>query len=71
MTEDQVKHALAKYGFTRICTEAFLHGDSGILLTDLHPRNIRIVDGEPVPFDAIAQFASERVLEWWRKRRDP
>ena len=70
-TDDQVKHALSKYGFARICTEAFLHEDSGILLTDLHPRNIRIVDGEPVPFDAIAEFASERVLEWWRKRRDP
>lgn len=68
-TDEEIKTALGMFGYRKICTEAFLHEESGILLTDLHPRNIRIVDGAPVPFDAIAEQASVRVMEWWRQRR--
>ena len=41
---------------------------SKILLTDAAPRNVRVVDGIPVPFDAMAEIASPRVVEWARGR---
>jgi len=39
----------------------------GILLTDAAPRNVRIVEGRAVPFDAIAEVAEDEVVRWIRK----
>jgi hypothetical protein len=45
----------------RRCVEV-LNFESGILLTDAAPRNVRIVDGAIALFDAIASLASDEVL---------
>jgi 5'(3')-deoxyribonucleotidase len=45
-----------------------------MLLTDAAPRNVRVVEGIPVPFDAIAQKAEGRLLDWcmnrWHELKD-
>lgn len=56
--------SLSLHGFERISEDAYLHRETGILLTDAAPRNVRIVDGKPVPFDAIAMLATDAVVEW-------
>ncbi|HEV7401787.1 MAG TPA: hypothetical protein VGO11_02630, partial [Chthoniobacteraceae bacterium] len=63
-----IRKAMLPYGYREISEDAFLDFDSGVLLTDLAPRNVRIVEGIPAPFDAIAQLASPAVLAWARGR---
>jgi len=63
-TELEIEEAFLPYGFRRISEGAFLHDESRILLTDAAPRNVRIVTGVPVPFDAIAEVASQEVINW-------
>lgn len=59
-----IRDALAKYNFREISEDAFLHFPTRLLLTDVAPRNVRILGGEPVPFDAIAQAAPPNVFTW-------
>lgn len=59
-----IRDGMEQFGFKQVSEDAFLQGSTGILLTDVAPRNVRIVDGVPVPFDAIAMFAPETVLVW-------
>ena len=65
----EIREALAQYGFNEISEDAFLDFETGVLMTDVAPRNIRIVEGIPVPFDAITQMATPRILEWAKARR--
>ncbi len=64
----EIREALAKYGFREVSTHAFYQPGMRLLLTDAAPRNVRIVDGVPVPFDAIAQIVTGRVLKWCGER---
>jgi len=64
----EIREALAKYRFHEVSTHAFYQPEIRLLLTDAAPRNVRIVDGVPVPFDAIAQVASGRILTWCEER---
>ena len=66
-TEMEIEQALLNYGYRKISEDAFLNEENRILLTDAAPRNVRIRDGIPTPFDAIAEISSDRVLEWARK----
>ena len=61
---NHIRNALKDFGFVEISEDAYLNSDTRILLTDAAPRNVRIVDGIPVPFDAIAQIASDELLTW-------
>lgn len=63
-TPKEIRAALREYGFYEISMSAFFHPGTQVLLTDAAPRNVRVVDGIPIPFDAIAQVASGRVLDW-------
>lgn len=63
-TRSEIQSHLAIYGFRRISEDTYLHGGTHILLTDAAPRNVRIIDGIPVPFDAIASIASPVVIAW-------
>lgn len=67
--EREIQDAFLPHGYQKISEGAFLHHGSGILLTDAAPRNVRIIAGAPVPFDAIAQIASPEVIEWANCRR--
>jgi hypothetical protein len=63
-TEHEIEDAFLPYGFRRISEGAFFRKESLVLLTDAAPRNVRVVGGVPVPFDAIAEIASPEVIEW-------
>jgi len=63
-TEEAIRESLAPYGFRRISTDTYLNPTTKILLTDAAPRNVRIIHGVPVPFDAIAAYATPVVLDW-------
>jgi len=63
-TQGEIINAMANYDFIKISQDAFLDPSSELLLTDAAPRNVRIVGGIPVPFDAIAQVASIETMDW-------
>lgn len=63
-TDLEIEVALKEYGFQAISRHTYFQPDTKILLTDAAPRNVWIIQGIPVPFDAIAEIASSRVLEW-------
>ena len=69
-TEQEIEDSLLPYGYRKISEGTFLHNASRILLTDAAPRNVRIVSGTPVPFDAIAEIASRKIMEWAKSRMD-
>ena len=64
--EQEIEQALLRYGYRKISADAFLNDENEILLTDAAPRNVGIERGIPTPFDAIAEMAPKRVLEWAR-----
>lgn len=68
-TPQEIRTAFAKYEIKEVSEGAFYDTETRILLTDAYPRNVRVVDGDPVPFDAIAQIASGKWLEWCEVRR--
>jgi len=70
-TKKEIRAAFEAIGYYEISEDAFLNFELGLLLTDAAPRNIRILDGEIIPFDAIAQDASHRVWTWILKSEDP
>jgi hypothetical protein len=51
-------------GFREISRGAFFLKEAGVLLTDAAPRNVRIVEGLAIPFDAIAEVAEDEVVRW-------
>jgi hypothetical protein len=60
----EIEQAMLAYGFHIVSEGAFFEPRSKLLLTDAAPRNVRIVNGGPVLFDAIAEIASPEVLGW-------
>lgn len=63
-TRKEILESLLPYRFVNISDDAFLNFETRILLTDAAPRNVRIVDGTPALFDAIASFAPDKICEW-------
>jgi hypothetical protein len=55
---------MCEEGFLEVSRDAFYLPTFGILLTDAAPRNVRISGDSAIPFDAIAETASEEVIHW-------
>jgi hypothetical protein len=66
-SESEIAESLSRYGYQRISVDTYLNGRTNILLSDAAPRNVRIINRVPVPFDAIASFATPEVLAWVAK----
>ena len=64
----EVVQALGAFGFREICPNTFYSEEDDLLLTDAAPRNVRVIEGIPVPFDAIAEVATGDTLRWIRQR---
>jgi len=64
--EAEIEAAMLPYGFGKIAKDAFLNVGTRVLLTDAAPRNVRVLNGIPIPFDAIAEVPSNSVLQWAR-----
>jgi hypothetical protein len=67
-TETQIAQALAAFGFKKVCPNTYFSEEDNLLLTDAAPRNVRVIEGIPVPFDAIAEIATGPLLDWIRLR---
>jgi len=67
-TVPEIRKSLAQFGFVEVCENAYFDPATGLLLTDAAPRNVRVSNGIPIPFDAIAQIPEGRLLEWCLKR---
>jgi hypothetical protein len=63
-SESEIAKSLAQYGYQRISVDTYLNMETNILLADAAPRNVRIINGVPVPFDAIASFVTPEILSW-------
>ncbi|MFZ0435300.1 MAG: hypothetical protein WAL87_04940 [Chthoniobacterales bacterium] len=63
-SESEIATSLAQYAYQRISVDTYLNMETNILLADAAPRNVRIINGVPVPFDAIASFATPEILRW-------
>lgn len=59
-----IEKAFKQNDYLKVSEDAFIHMPTGILLTDAAPRNVRLKEGEPVPFDAIAQIPTSPILHW-------
>jgi hypothetical protein len=59
---------MKKAGFLEVSQDAFYLREVGLLLTDTAPRNVRISGESAIPFDAIAEMATEEVTLWIEKR---
>ena len=68
---EEIRAAMERYGFIRISENAYLHIETRVLLTDMAPRNVRIIGGVPVPFDAIATFAAPEIMIWASRQVGP
>ena len=62
--EATISKSMTNVGFREISRGAFFLEEAGVLLTDAAPRNVRIVEGRAVPFDAIAEVAEDDVVRW-------
>jgi hypothetical protein len=69
-TPREIRVSLQQYGFLEVSEAAFFHPEALLLLTDAAPRNVRIIEGIPAPFDAIAWTPSGKVLEWCVKQAE-
>jgi hypothetical protein len=68
-TVGQIENAMKSFGFASVSENAYFEMGSRILLVDAAPRNVRIFQGGPVPFDAIAEIASDEVADWIRAKQ--
>jgi hypothetical protein len=62
--EAAISQAMTNAGFLEISRGAFFLDEARILMTDAAPRNVRILEGRAIPFDAIAEIADEDVVYW-------
>lgn len=63
-----ISRSMVETGFLEISQGAFYLPGPRLLLTDAAPRNIRIYEGAAIPFDAIAEIASEEVVRWVERK---
>lgn len=62
--EEIISKAMTYAGFREISRGAFFLKEAGVLLTDAAPRNVRLMEGRAIPFDAIAEVAEDEVVRW-------
>ncbi|WP_129589749.1 hypothetical protein [Rubritalea profundi] len=62
---------MAHYGYHFVSSGAYYNRNHDILLTDAFPRNVRLVDGKPIPFDAIASIPTAEAKAWILKKIKP
>ncbi|MEO8614096.1 MAG: hypothetical protein ABI600_03065 [Luteolibacter sp.] len=60
----EIINAFHKIGFIEVAENAYYRENDNILLGDAAPRNVRIVNGVIIPFDAVAEQPSGNAKEW-------
>ncbi len=59
-----IERAMRAYGYLPVSEHAYFQPTTKVLLTDAAPRNVRLWEDGPIPFDAIAEIASPEIEEW-------
>jgi len=65
-----IVRAFRDIGFIEIAEDAFYRPEDNVLLGDAAPRNVRIVRGQIVPFDAVAEHPGGAERAWCEKQAD-
>ncbi len=60
----EIVTAFHKIGFIEVAENAYYRESDNILLGDAAPRNVRIVNGIIIPFDAVAEQLLGKPKEW-------
>ena len=63
-TESQLRTAFSELDFQHVSEGAYYRPEDNVLLTDAFPRNVRVVNDLPVPFDAIATVPDKDLKSW-------
>ncbi len=63
-TQKEISDSLEPFGFHEVSLGAYYSSESNILLSDAFPRNVRIHQGIPALFDAIASTPPPSVVKW-------
>jgi len=67
-TQIEITESLLPYNFHLVSSGAYYSQEQNILLTDTYPRNVRIQNGIPALFDAIASTPEASAAEWLIKK---
>lgn len=67
-SQSQITESLANYGYQLVSSGSYYNRNHDILLTDAFPRNVRLIDGNPIPFDAIASIPNAEAKAWILKK---
>jgi len=67
-TQNEITESLLPFDFHLVSLGAYHSPARNILLTDAFPRNIRIQNGIPALFDAIASTPSPEASDWLAKK---
>ncbi len=59
-----IQDGFATLEFFQVSQDTFLRAPDRILLSDAAPRNVKVADQVLVPFDVVAQIATEEVIDW-------
>ncbi len=59
-----LRGSFVAHGFVEISEGAYFDPTRDLLFTDASPRNVRVYENVPVPFDVIAQTVSGRLRDW-------
>jgi len=63
-SERDLDKAFERYGYIKVSDGAYYSPAYGVLMSDAFPRNVRIHEGVPVPFDVIASHPSHEAGTW-------
>jgi hypothetical protein len=67
-TQAQITAALQTFGYREVSHGAYFSTESGILLSDTFPRNVRIQNGNPALFDSIPTLPGDSALDWLQNK---
>lgn len=66
----EIVDAFHRIGFVEVSEHAYYRASDNVLLGDAAPRNVRLENGEIVPFDAVAEHPTGSAQDWcYRKIR--
>lgn len=60
----EIAEAFRHIGFVEVSENSYYRASDNVLLGDAAPRNVRIENGEIIPFDAVAESPCQQARDW-------
>jgi hypothetical protein len=67
-SELKIREAFESCEFFHVSAGAYYSPGEDVLLTDAFPRNVRLLGGAPIPFDAVASIPAPVERAWLEKK---